>query len=152
MKRALLQAGVLTGIVDGLWAVSLTLYYGRTVERLWQGVAAVPFGQRMFEIGAAGVAVGLAIHFCVAFAWSAVLLLLLQRSERLRSANPVAVGAVFGPLIWIVMSLAVIPLFTRQATVLTLRWWVQLAGHAVFVGQPMAWTLKSARFSNVEPS
>jgi hypothetical protein len=148
--RALLQAGFATGVSDGLWAVALTRFYGRPVERLWQGVAAVPFGPRMFEAGAAGVAVGLLLHFFTAFTWSGVLLLLLQRSERLRRANPFLVGAIFGPLIWIAMSLAVIPLFIQQAPVLTWRWWVQLAGHALFVGQPMAWSLKSASSSHVE--
>jgi len=145
LLRALLQAGILTGIVDGLWAVVLSRFYGRTVEQLWQGVASTVFGPRMFESGADGVALGLAMHFCVAFAWSGVLLLLLKSSERLRHANPLLVGAVFGPLIWTVMSMAVIPLLIRQAPVVTSSWWVQLAGHAVFVGQPMAWSLLRRR-------
>jgi hypothetical protein len=72
-----------------------------------------------------------------------VLLLFLRRGEWLRRASPLLVGAIAGPLIWCAMSLAVIPLLTRQPPAVTWRWWLQLAGHALFVGQPMAWSLKS---------
>jgi hypothetical protein len=112
------------------------------VLRVWNGVASVPFGARMMDAGAAGVAVGLLLHFCVAFAWSALLLLLVRR---MRPMHPALLGALYGPLIWIVMSLAVIPLFTHTATPITWRWWVQLAGHAVFVGQPMAWSVRQPK-------
>lgn len=142
MIRAWVRAGVLTGISDFLWAVALQLVYGRSVARLWQGVASVPFGQRMMELGAAGVAIGIALHFCVAFAWSGLLVL---AADRVRRVHPALVGAVYGPLIWVVMSLAVIPLFTHTATQVTWRWWVQLAGHAVFVGQPMAWSVRQPK-------
>ncbi|HUJ28832.1 MAG TPA: hypothetical protein VLW85_22580 [Myxococcales bacterium] len=142
MLPKLVRAGLFTGLCDAIWAVVLTLAYGRSIARLWQGVASVPFGPRMLEMGAAGVAAGLAVHFCVAFAWSAVLLLLLRQWPRLRQLHPAALGAAFGPLVWIAMSLAIIPIVTRQLPALSWRWWVQLAGHAVFVGQPMAWSLR----------
>jgi hypothetical protein len=48
-----------------------------------------------------------------------------------------AVAAVYGPLIWIVMSALVIPLQTGRPLTLTYRWWIQLAGHVVFVGLPI---------------
>jgi hypothetical protein len=148
MTRTLIRAGILTGIVDGLWAVALTLFYGRSIAKLWQGVASVPFGPGMMNAGATGVALGLTTHFCVAFAWSLVLLLLLPRVERLRrelQLRPLLLGAIYGPLIWVVMSLLLIPLFTRQAPVVTWRWWVQLAGHAVFVGQPLVWSVRQPK-------
>ena len=141
MTRLWLLAGLCTGISDMIFATVLQLVWGRPVARLWQGVASVPFGPRAMEMGAAGVALGLLLHFCTAFAWSGVLLLLLQRAPRLRQLHPALLGATFGPCIWLVMSLAVIPLFTHNATTVTWRWWVQFAGHMLFVGQPMAWIL-----------
>src|SRR5258705_8802461 len=75
----LLRAGLLTGVIDGLWAIGLAMAYGRSIPRLWQGVAAVPFGERMLDGGAATVALGITLHFCVALGWSAVFLLLLTR-------------------------------------------------------------------------
>src|SRR4051812_34521083 len=76
----LVRTGLLTGVIDGSWAIVLTLIYGRSLARLWQGIAATLFGERMFDGGAATVALGVAMHFGVAFAWSAVFLLLLMRS------------------------------------------------------------------------
>ena len=139
--NAWVRAGILTGIADALWATALQLAYGRPVLRVWQFVASVPFGPRMIETQS-GVAAGLALHFCVAFAWSGILLLLVRRAPPLRRLHPAALGALFGPLVWIVMSFGVIPLFTRKLPALTGPWWIQLAGHAVFVGQPMAWSVR----------
>jgi hypothetical protein len=140
----LFRAGLLTGVIDGLWAVVLTMARGRSVEDLWRGVAAVPFGKQMLDGGAPAVALGVAVHFCVAFAWSAVFLLLFTRSRWLAAAVQTRYGlletaAVYGPLIWIVMSLIVIPAFTGTPTTISGRWWIQLAGHVVFVGLPIVW-------------
>jgi uncharacterized membrane protein YhaH (DUF805 family) len=48
------------------------------------------------------------------------------------------VAVVLGPLIWMVMSLAVIPLLVRRPPAISIRWWIQLAGHIPFVGLPIA--------------
>lgn len=138
----LLRAWLLTGVIDGTWAIVLTMLYGRSVARLWQGVAAAPFGERMLDGGPTTVALGILVHFGVAFAWSAVFLLLVSGSSWLRrviaSPNGVwKVAAVYGPMIWIVMSALVIPTFTGKPLVVTWRWWIQLAGHIVFVGLPI---------------
>jgi hypothetical protein len=140
----LAAAGLLTGLVDGLWAIVLTLIYGRSLTRLWQGVAATAFGERMFDGGASTVLLGVLMHVGVAFAWSALFLLLVMRSAWLRTVldsphGVLKVAAVYGPMIWIVMSAAVIPLLTRRPLAITGRWWIQLAGHVVFVGVPIAW-------------
>jgi hypothetical protein len=51
-------------------------------------------------------------------------------------------AVVYGPLIWIVMSAVVIPLLTgRPLATITGRWWIQLAGHVVFVGVPIVWSI-----------
>ena len=142
----LVEAGLVTGVVDGLWAVVLTLIYGRSLTRLWQGIAATLFGERMFDGGTTTVALGIAMHFGVAFAWSAVFLLLIRRSAWLRGMldspfGVLKIAAVYGPLIWIVMSAVVIPLLTGKPLVVTGRWWIQLAGHIVFVGLPIVSTI-----------
>jgi hypothetical protein len=142
----LAAAGLLTGMVDGTWAIVLTLIYGRSLTRLWQGIAATAFGDRMFDGGAPTVLLGVLMHFGVAFAWSALFLLLVTRSAWLRSVldspyGVLEVAAVYGPMIWIVMSVVVIPLLTRRPVAITGRWWIQLAGHVVFVGLPIVWSI-----------
>jgi hypothetical protein len=151
----LVRTGLLTGLVDGSWAIVLTLIYGRSLARLWQGIAATLFGERMFAGGAATVALGVAMHFGVAFAWSAVFLLLVARSPYVRRVldsryGPLKIGAVYGPFVWIVMSAVVIPLLTQKPLVVTGRWWIQLAGHMVFVGLPIAWGARQAAGATAE--
>jgi hypothetical protein len=142
----LVAAGLLIGTVDGLWAIVLTLIYARSLARLWQGIAATVFGERMFDGGASTVLLGVLMHFGVAFAWTALFLLLVTRSAWLRSVldsphGVLKVAAVYGPVIWIVMSAIVIPLLTHRPLVITGRWWIQLAGHVVFVGLPIVWSI-----------
>jgi hypothetical protein len=151
----LVRAGLLTGLIDGSWAIALTLIYGRSLARLWQGIAGALFGARVFDGGAATVALGIAMHFGVAFAWSAVFLVLLARSRYLRRVldsryGPLKVAAAYGPLVWIVMSAVVIPLLTRKPLVVTGPWWIQLAGHVVFVGLPIAWASRQAAEATAE--
>jgi uncharacterized membrane protein YagU involved in acid resistance len=138
----LLRAGLLTGVVDGLFATVQSLIAGSTVTRLWQGVASVLLGKSAFAGGTRTALIGVLMHFAVAFAWSAVFLLLVSRSASLRRVlasrgGIIKVALVYGPLIWVVMSCAVIPLLTHRPPNITLRWWVQLLGHFPFVGLPI---------------
>ena len=139
----LVRAGGITGVVDGLFSSALSEFaYGGGAARLFRGVAAVPFGEAALEGGAHFVALGVLLHFGVAFAWSAVFILVAQRSMGVRNvlASPYGVAkvaALYGPLVWLVMSLAVIPLFTQSAPAITARWWIQFFGHIPFVGVPI---------------
>ncbi|MHB8839243.1 MAG: hypothetical protein ACYC7F_09860 [Gemmatimonadaceae bacterium] len=143
----LLRTGLTIGVVDALWAVVLTLSYGRSITGLWQGVAAVPFGKAMLAGGASTALAGLAVHFGVAFWWSFVFLWTHTQSATVRSLASSGTGvallsAVYGPLIWCIMSLVVIPTLTHVPTVITTRWVIQLFGHMVFVGLPIVWTVR----------
>ena len=71
----LVRAGLVTGVTDALFSSALAAFvYGSTVTRLWQGVASTLLGGAAFDGGARTAAIGLAMHFGVAFAWSAVFL------------------------------------------------------------------------------
>jgi hypothetical protein len=137
------RAGVLTGIIDGLFSSALSvLAYGSTVQRLFQGVAATLLGQRAFEGGTLTFLLGVVMHFGVAFGWSAVFQFLVLRLGWIRNLlasrfGVVRVAAIYGPFIWMVMSLAVIPFLVQRPPSITVRWWVQLLGHFPFVGVPI---------------
>ncbi len=144
----LVRAGFLTGISDGLFASFLSaVVYGSTVTRLWQGVASVLLGPAALQGGARTALIGVLMHFGVAFTWSAIFLVLVMRSGGVRRvlATPygvVKIAALYGPFIWMVMSLVVIPLFTRRPPNITIRWWIQLLGHIPFVATPMVWSIR----------
>jgi hypothetical protein len=141
--RRLLLAGLLTGIIDGLFSSILSVaLYNSTVSRLFQGVASVLLGPDALNAGNTTAAIGVLMHFCVAFIWSAIFLLLVLRwrwaRETLAASYGVAkVAALYGPFVWIVMSLAVIPALTHRPPTITIRWWIQFFGHFPFVGLPI---------------
>lgn len=139
---ALIQAGVLTAIIDGLFASVSSLIYGSTPARVFQGVASTLLGPGALQGGSRTALIGVAMHVAVAFCWSAVFVVLVARSLPLRRVlqslrGRVTIAAVYGPFIWLVMSLAVIPLLLQRPPVITPRWWIQLLGHFPFVGLPI---------------
>jgi len=149
MLMTLIDAGLLTGICDGLFSsVLAAFFYRSTVTRLFQGVAATVLGQKALDGGTRAALVGVAMHFGVAFAWSAVLLLAATNSAWIRRVlispfGALRVAVVYGPLVWVVMSLAIIPLLVHRPPAINQRWWVQFIGHSFFVGLPIAATVRS---------
>ncbi|HEX2209893.1 MAG TPA: hypothetical protein VHG93_19590 [Longimicrobium sp.] len=140
----LVRAGLLTGVADGLFACAMGLIYNGSVTRVWQGVASTLLGPSAMQGGMRTMAIGLLMHFGVAFGWSALFLLLFERSAWIRRkvrarGGVLKIAAVYGPLVWIGMSLVVIPLLVSRAPNLTWRWWLQMAGHIPFVGLPIVW-------------
>lgn len=154
---AVLRAGALTAVADGFFSSALNVFaYGSTVTRLFQGVASVPLGASALEGGAATAAAGIALHVGVAFAWSLVFLLVARTLPAVRRAlrsraGVVVAAAVYGPAVWLAMSLVVIPLFTGRPPAITYRWWIQLAGHAVFVGLPIVTSVAPAVADRAAP-
>ena len=140
--RRIVRAGLTTAIIDGLFSSVLTVLYGSTVSRLFQNVASTLIGKSAFTMGARGTLLGILMHCTVAFFWSAVFVLIVMRSARVRGVlasrfGKTKVAAAYGPAIWLVMSLVVIPILLRRPPTITYRWWIQLAGHFPFVGLPI---------------
>ena len=139
----LARAGLLTALCDGLFSSVLSVAaYHSTVERLFQGVSSTLLGPTAIGGGTRPALVGVLMHFGVAFGWSTVFLLLYASwpwlRDRLRAPyGVVKVASVYGPCVWLVMSLAVIPLLLHRPPSITIRWLVQLIGHFPFVGLPI---------------
>jgi hypothetical protein len=146
-RRRLVRAWLLTAVLDGLFSSALSVFaYGSTVTQLWQRVASTLLGPSALEGGTRTALIGLAMHFGVALGWSVVFLALVVSWPWLRRvvATPggiVAAAAVYGPFVWLVMSLVVIPTLTGRPPTITSRWWVQLFGHIPFVALPIVATI-----------
>ena len=147
---AILVTWLVTAAWDFVCATLLSVFaYGSTFRRLWQGVAATVLGPAALTMPRRGVAVGLALHLLVALVWSAAFVLAAARSGRLRRAiarpaGAIAVASVYGPLIWLAMSLVVIPLATGRPASFGFRWWVQIFAHIPFVTLPLVFTARRA--------
>jgi len=145
--KHLLRVWLVTALVDFLFATALsTLAYGSTFTRLWQGVATTALGSNAFS-GTALTIAGVVVHITVALVWSTVFVVAYDNLAALRrmTASPagvLAVAAVYGPLIWIVMSAVVIRIATGRPPAITNRWWIQIAGHIFFVALPIVVTTR----------
>lgn len=143
----LVRAGLLTGLSDGLFASVLSVFvFHSTVQRVWQGVASTLLGREALDGGTGTVLVGLLMHFGVAFGWSVVFLTLVLRWPWVKRVlasryGVIKVAAMYGPFIWLVMSLVVIPLLVHRPPVISSRWWIQFVGHFPFVGIPIVASL-----------
>ena len=135
-------AGLATAVIDGLFSSVLSVAaYGSTISRLFQGVASTVVDSSVVG-GNSATALGILMHCGVAFGWSAVFVLVVMRSAWIRGIlasryGTLKVAAVYGPTIWLVMSLLVIPVLLHRPPSISFRWWVQLFGHFPFVGIPI---------------
>jgi hypothetical protein len=150
VAAAILATWLVTAAWDFVCATLLSvLAYGSTVTRLWQGVAATVLGPAAMTMGAGGVAAGLGLHLAVALVWSTAFVVALAWFAALRRAiarppGAIAVASVYGPFIWLVMSLVVIPVATGRPTTFGFRWWVQIFAHVPFVTLPLVLTARRA--------
>jgi len=145
------RAGALTALIDFAFSsVLVTVFYHSTFAQLWQRVASALLGPAAMGAGTRTVLIGLAMHICVAFTWSAVFLMFYRASSWLRTTveSPtglLAVAAVYGPCIWMVMSFIVVPFLTKRPPSVTFRWWVQFFGHIPFVALPIVTGIRGFR-------
>jgi len=150
MTPYLLRAGLLTAIADGLFSTVLSVFfYHSTASRLWQGVASTVIGPKAIDGGLTPALLGVLMHVGVAFAWSTVFLLLVMNVSALRSllastSGILAAAAIYGPFVWMVMSLVVVPALTHRQPPINNRWWIQFFGHMAFVGVPIAASISRA--------
>ena len=142
------RAGLLTAFTDGAFSSVLSVaFYHSTVTRLFQGVASTLLGPDAFAGGTRTALIGVLMHIGVAFGWSAVFVLLVARLRWIPALmaaryGTLKVAALFGPMVWVTMSLAVIPLLVHHPPMIGLRWWIQLVGHVCFVGLPIVATVR----------
>lgn len=156
-RKRIAASILVTWLVTAAWdcvcaSLLSVLAYGSTFSRLWQGVASTVLGPAALTMGARGVAAGLALHLFVAFVWSAAFVLAVARSARLRRvldrpAQAMAVASLYGPLIWLVMSIVVIPAATGRPPAFGFRWWVQIVAHIPFVTLPLVFTARAGQLA-----
>jgi hypothetical protein len=146
--RAVLPVWLVTAAWDAVCATALGVFaYGSPAAAVWQGVAATALGSSAPSGGSARLAAGLAVHLGVAFTWAAIFVAAALAWPALRRAirsagGALAVAAAYGPVIWLAMSLVVIPLATGRPPRFGLRWWVQVGAHVPFVSLPLVFTAR----------
>lgn len=110
MRKRIVVATLAVGVLDISEACLFWFFYrSASPMRIFQSVAAGVLGKASFTGGAPSAALGLALHFFIAFS---VVLVYALASRRLAvlARHPVACGIVYGVFVWLVMSFAVVPL------------------------------------------
>jgi hypothetical protein len=85
------------------------MIYGGQPARVFQFIASSLLGSDAFDGGSSTVALGILLHFAVAFVWTSFLFLVHTTLHRYLPQFYVR-AILYGLLIWLVMNLAVLPL------------------------------------------
>jgi len=145
-----LRAGLTVGVLDAIAATTFaTLVRGTFAPgAVWRGVARALLGDAAVNGGVPVALFGLAMHFGVALGWATVYGLAYRRLAALHAATRTAIGAsltgaIYGGLVWSMMSLVVVPLtLAPRGTPFTRNWFLMLGIHMLVVGQPIAWLVR----------
>ena len=157
-ERGLPPRFLLTGTVVGVLDMSaaIILYalvrHLTTPQRVMQSVAAGVLGKASYDGGAGTAALGLALHFTIAFIWTTLYYVVIRRWGALARAASTARGAILvglavGTVICFAMYEIVLPLSRAAASppVLSSRFLTQLVIHWVCIGIPMVLVARDGR-------
>lgn len=107
---AIFWGGLACGVFDITQAcIAYGIQNHLAPPRIFQSVAAGLLGTKAFQGGARTAALGLALHFFIAFCW-ATGYYVASRQIAFLTASPVIAGLLYGELVWLVMTLVVLPL------------------------------------------
>lgn len=144
-RRAILAGGLICGVLDITSAIVIALANGGSPVRMLQGIAGALLGPVTFQGGAATAALGLAMHFGVAFTATAIFYWLSRRFPAMVEWA-IPIGLLYGVVWLVVMYRGVIPLTQALRTLyldnvkrsLPALWPLPLLVHMTCVGLPIA--------------
>lgn len=131
-------AGCVAGVLDISATSTIFVAQGLPLERLLQGIASGALGISVFKGGKRTAALGLFFHFLIALTAAAVYYAASRRLLIL-TEHPIALGALFGIAVHLVMSSIIVPLSRAPKRKFSAKaFFIQLVVHIVFVGLPIA--------------
>ena len=145
--RTIAITGLLVGAMDITAACIQAVSRGATVTRLLQFVASGLIGPKAFQGGAATAALGLGLHFVIAFSLVAVFYAASRRVTFLRGQAVVS-GVIYGLLVFGVMNLVVLPLSAAKPRHSLTGDLIQIGIHMFVIGLPTALLVR--RFSGAD--
>ena len=138
MLKPIAIATAVSGTLDILFAMILTVAFGREIPNMLRFVASGPFPSAV-NLGTGGAILGLIVHFAL-MAIMATCLMLLMRWKPERLDIPLLTGVAYGVITYFIMNWAVVPLrFHTPLPPKTLSIVTQAFAHIVLVGIPMAY-------------
>jgi uncharacterized membrane protein YagU involved in acid resistance len=137
MLKPIAIATAVSGTLDILFAMILTVLFGREIGNMLRYVGSGPFPQAT-EMGAGGAILGLAVHFALMAIMAASYVLAARRVPALIQ-KPIQWGVLYGLATYVVMNWLVVPMrFGTPLPPSPLSMATQLFAHIVLVGIPIA--------------
>jgi len=142
---AILIGGAIAGTLDITYAIGFSALRGVPPMRILQSVASGLLGASAFKGGLSTAALGLALHFFIAFSAAAIFYLASKAIPSL-TRHPVVSGLFYGFLIYAVMNLVVLPLsaYPRKVSFPLLVLVTGLFVHMFFIGLPISLAVRRA--------
>jgi uncharacterized membrane protein YagU involved in acid resistance len=141
---AILAAAFIAGTTLEIWMVlslSLILRVFSPLEAV-QWEASNVLGQAAFSQGFASAAAGVTIHYLVSLVW-ATLYVFAFAKQRVVDMHPLLNGALFGVIVWFVMTFIVLQLGVgTHLEVGALSILSLIFGHVVAFGMPLAYVVR----------
>ncbi len=138
--RAILLAGLAAGVLDITAAITVNYAQRATLPvRVLQSVAGGVLGADTYRGGAASAALGLALHFVIAFGAAAVYYA-ASRKLKFLVRQAVVAGMLYGVAVYLFMSFVVLPLSasTYRPSLAPAALATNLLIHMFCVGLPIA--------------
>lgn len=140
--RAIGWGGLIGGVLDISDALVFYGARGISPEQLLQGIARGLLGARAAQGGWASAALGLALHFLIAFTAAAVYYAASRRVRILRT-RPILSGLLYGIAVFLFMNMIVVPLSAIHQSPAAMLAFNIVSANAVlalmlFIGLPVA--------------
>ena len=149
MLKPIAVATFISGTLDILLAMLLTLWFGREIPDMLRMVASGPFPAAT-DMGAGGAILGLVVHFTLIAIMAAIFMWIVRLRPALLDA-PYRTALAYGVVTYFAMNWLVVPLrFGSPLPPKTLSIVTQLFAHIVLVGIPFA--LVAARYLKPRPT
>jgi hypothetical protein len=143
MLKPIAIATAISGTLDILFAMILTVLFGREIGNMLRYVASGPFPAAT-DMGAGGAILGLVVHFALMAVMAAVFMLIVRERPRLLE-SPILAGIGYGLVTYVVMNLIAVPFrFDTPLPPKPISIATQLFAHVCLVGIPMV--LIAARY------
>ena len=143
--QTIIYGGLIVGVLDALDATIFSGLRGVSPSRVWQFVASGLLGRASFDGGMKTAALGLLIHFLIAFILAAIYYgASLYFPVLVRRA--VLWGLLYGVAVYFVMNYLVLPLSAAPPLRFSVASFLNgLIGHALLVGLPIALVARHSR-------
>jgi hypothetical protein len=106
---AILIIGLIAGTLDITDSLVFNYFRGITPTMVFQYIATGLIGTRAVGLGLKSVALGVALHYTIAFTWTAIFYA-ASRKLAILTRRSVTCGLLYGAIVYIVMNFIVLPL------------------------------------------